>query len=253
MITSRKLGSRRSAIGRVFVPSLIAFVSLLAISCQPSSWTSHQHASLPQMDIASSTFFTPRHERTDLSFSFAPMANVIADVRNTPARVAPVSTSWGSPWDRENLCRVMDRILEENGIDNPEQRVRMIAHSIVASGWRQNVWNHNAWGVRQGSWEGPYYIKSTLEEDDDGNRHVVWDAKWRSFDDWKAAVDDFKKRINADSGRPSYRQAYRHLTNSNKRADAPYWEALGDGNYYTATHFSKKTFTQLCWTVRSYL
>ena len=124
--------------------------------------------------------------------------------------------------------------------------MRMIAHSIVASGWRQNVWNYNAWGVQQGSWEGPFYTMNTVETDENGNDVPVEDARWRAFGGWDEAVADFRNRINPDSRRPSYRQAHNHLYSTKPGASAAYWAALGDGNYYTARHFSDKKFGALC-------
>lgn len=165
----------------------------------------------------------------------------------------PRKTQWGTPWNHEELCRNMNSILVDAGVESGEARVRMIAHAIVASGWRQNVWNYNAWGVQQGSWRGPYYEMPTVEIDENGNIHEVPNAAWRSFESWQQAVDDFHARISPDSQRPSYRQAYRHLMNPSRKADAVYWSALGDGNYYTAQHFDKKKFAMLCWGIREIL
>lgn len=247
----RAAGAIRLGVG------LLSAVCLLGLSCHPSSQGASTYASLDTLEILSSNYFAPRLARTQLSFSYSPTIVEPAGAGECglgePGRVAPVSTAWGTPWDREDLAITMDRILLENGVDNREQRVRMIAHAIVASGWRQNVWNHNVWGVRRGSWQGPYYVMSTVEEDDAGRTHTVWDAAWRSFGDWSEAVVDFASRINGDSSRPSYRKAYRNLVDPDRRADARYWNALGEGNYYTATHFSEKTFARLCWAVRGYL
>ncbi len=187
-----------------------------------------------------------------LSFSFSPLELAHGEP-DVPQEVKPHNTRWGTPWNHEELCRNMNAILVDAGVESGAARVRMIAHAIVASGWRQNVWNYNAWGVQRGSWYGPYYEMYTEEIDEDGNVHEVPDAAWRSFESWRQAVDDFYARINPDSPRPSYRQAYRHLMNPSRKADAVYWSALGDGNYYTAQHFDKKKFAMLCWGVREIL
>ena len=188
-----------------------------------------------------------------LSFSFSPLEFTTPAESYVPTKMKPRKTRWGTPWNHEELCRNMNAILVNAGVESDAARVRMIAHAIVASGWRQNVWNYNAWGVQQGSWRGPYYEMYTEEIGEDGNVHEVPDAAWRSFEGWQQAVDDFYTRINPDSQRPSYRQAYRHLMNPSRKADAVYWSALGDGNYYTAAHFDKKKFAMLCWGVREIL
>ena len=188
-----------------------------------------------------------------LSFSFSPVEFTTLAKSYAPTEMKPRKTLWGTPWNHEELCRNMNAILVDAGVESDAARVRMIAHAIVASGWRQNVWNYNAWGVQQGSWRGPYYVMYTEEIGDDGKVHEVPDAAWRSFEGWQQAVDDFYARINPDSQRPSYRQAYRHLMNPSRKADAVYWSALGDGNYYTAEHFDKKKFAMLCWGVREIL
>lgn len=240
------------------IPALIAPVVMCAIlttsGCHPSAQADRTYATLDNLEIATGSLFEPRIDRTALSFSFSP---TITEDQGLPAtqreRVAAKQTAWGTPWDRAELVRVMNDILIDEGIDSQEQRTRMIAHAIVASGWRQNVWNHNLWGVRQGSWDGKFFVMSTLEEDQVGRKHMVWNAAWRSFDSWSEAINDFTSRINPQSSRPSYRKAYKNLVDPDRRADSRYWAALGEGNYYTATHFSEKTFAMLCWSVRGYL
>lgn len=170
-------------------------------------------------------------------------------------KVKPTKTPWAAAWDRSSVVRRMDEILRDNGVVSETIRVHMIAHAIVASGWKQNVWNYNAWGVKQGSWEKSWYMMPTYEEDENGNDVFVEDAAWRSFENWPEAIADFQSRISADSERPAYREAYAHLTEEKfrfKTAKA-YWEALGKGNYYTASKFTGKKFARLCGGVRAIL
>jgi len=236
----------------VFRVSVLLFV-LFQAGCYNSSFSSPL-APLPRLSIYEERPFTlTLGADARLSFSFSPLELATREELYVPTEVKPHKTRWGTPWNHEDLCRNMNAILAGAGVSSFAARVRMIAHAIVASGWRQNVWNYNAWGVQQGSWRGPYYEMYTEELDEDGNVHKVPDAAWRSFESWGQAVDDFHARINPDSPRPSYRQAYRHLMNPSRKADSVYWSALGDGNYYTARHFDKKKFAMLCRGVREIL
>jgi hypothetical protein len=169
-----------------------------------------------------------------------------------PIKVKPRKTPWAEPWNRSQIVINMNRILKENGFDNKAMRVRMIAHAVVASGWRQNVWNYNVWGVRKGSFDGSWYEMPTYEADENGEFYKVEDAEWRSFSSFSEAIVDFTDRINPSSQRPAYRKAYRALSNRriHPKIDAEYWDNLKDGNYYTAVHFSGKKFAMLCNTVR---
>jgi len=234
-------------------PALLLAILAASAGCHPTPALTPSSLPVELAEVKSSDYFSSRLHRTGLSFSFSPMSVREEEITVAQPRVRPIPTRWGDPWDRAALARRLNDILIGSGVVQRQQRVRMIAHAIVASGWRQNVWNHNLWGVRRGSWEGPYFVMSTMEEDDEGNQHLVYEAEWRSFPSWEEAVADFNGRIAPDSKRPSYRQAYHHLVDPSWRADARYWEALGDGNYYTATHFSRKSFAMLCWAIRGYL
>jgi hypothetical protein len=165
-------------------------------------------------------------------------------------RVEPVLTPWGEPWNHDQLIVNMDRILREHGVESRNARARMTAHAIVASGWRQSVFNHNAWGVKQGSWEGPWFLKSTNEVDYLGYDQVEYDTRWRSFESWGAAIDDYRERISRGSERPSYRRAARFLADRDNRADADFWRALSEGNYYTGSALTPERFGFICYRVR---
>ncbi|MBN2530145.1 MAG: hypothetical protein JXR76_27385 [Deltaproteobacteria bacterium] len=170
-------------------------------------------------------------------------------------KVRPKRTPWAAAWDRESVVLKMNDILSSHGIASESVRVRMIAHAIVASGWKQNVWNFNAWGVRQGSWDKKWYEMPTFEEDDSGKMVFVEDASWRAFSNWEEAIRDYQQRISADSERPSYREAHRYLVSNavSFRHAKLFWESLGDGNYYTASNFTGAKFARLCGGVRAVL
>ena len=209
------------------------------------------------MDTTLSFSYTPLDPSSLLPEPAAPTevatATMEDDEEDSLLRVRPRKTAWGLPWDRRGLVFKLDRILEDNGVANPEARIKMISHAVVASGWRQNVWNYNAWGVQRGSWDGPFYEMFTVEMNDDGALVEVPDAQWRAFASWEDSVRDFNERITDTSQRPSYRQAYRHLVSDSRRSCAAYWSSLGDGNYYTADGFTPGKFAALCWYVRQML
>ncbi|MBN2803288.1 MAG: hypothetical protein JXR91_09355 [Deltaproteobacteria bacterium] len=196
-----------------------------------------------------------------ISINYAPvytwsLYDIDENIKDTSEgdKVKPNPTPWAEAWDRELIVQKMNSILIENGISSINMRVRMIAHAIVASGWKQKVWNYNAWGVKTGSWQRDYYIMPTIEEID-GESVEIEEESWRSFNNWSEAVDDYKERISMDSNRPSYRKAYSFLQSEDVSVkDAiGYWEALGEGNYFTARKFTGRNFARLCSTVRSYL
>jgi len=217
------------------------------------AWHVHHHNLQLKSDYSYNFLYSyPSHW---LSFSYAPMYLFTHSIKNEPVKVRPQKTPWANAWDKSAVVGQMNTILLENGIGSQNVRVKMIAHAIVASGWKQHVWNYNAWGVKQGSWDKNFYMMPTQELDKQSNKVVTEDATWRSFDNWKEAILDFKNRIHAGSKRPSYRKAYAHLMDEqiSAKAAVDYWEALGKGNYYTATKFTGKKFARLCTTVRSYL
>ncbi len=206
------------------------------------------------------SFFTSHFERDSAEgwsgelamarrFVFTPRLGHYAAIRGQ-VRLKPVLTPWGEPWDHTELVRNMDQILEQNGVESRSTRVRMIAHAVVSSGWRQNVWHYNAWGVKQGTWTGPWYQMSTVEYDPDGRETYIRDEKWRAFSSWTEAVHDYQRRITKASRRPSYRKAARHISDQSARADSAFWRSLGEGNYYTTQKFSPGRFTALCFMVR---
>ncbi|MDJ0766473.1 MAG: hypothetical protein QNJ97_26090 [Myxococcota bacterium] len=189
----------------------------------------------------------------DLALPVAPSTE--PDVRQDTGsvRVPPIPTSWGEPWNRRSLVLKMDHILTSHGVAQTQVRVRMIAHAIVASGWRQNIWNYNAWGVQVGSWKGPWFIMSTLEMDENGHYYTVYSAMWRAFSGWDEAIADYRERISPTSSREYYREAYKWLVDPDAWADISYWNALKEGRYYTDRRFPGRRFYRLCNFVRQVL
>ncbi len=198
---------------------------------------------------------TSVHQPLWLSISHTPTYAFTAPAATGERKVKPVETPWAPAWDKEQIVRRLDQILQANGIASKNVRVRMIAHAVVASGWSQKIWNYNAWGVKQGGWEGSYYIMPTVEYDDAGNAVMLEHETWRSFNSWQEAIADFTSRIHPESDRPAWRAAHEFLTREKVSVAAAvgYWESLGAGNYYTATKFTGEKFARLCATVRSCL
>lgn len=166
-------------------------------------------------------------------------------------RIKAKKTQWGEPWNHHEIALRMDALLQRCGVDDPDERVRMTAHAVIASGWRQNVWWYNAWGVKRGKWPGDYYQRDTKEENKDGELYDVPGEQWRAFGGWCDAVEDFRGRIAPESYRRGYEQAYQHLVaGPGREHDAGYWEALGNGGYYTDTKFTPAKFAKLCDRIR---
>lgn len=167
-------------------------------------------------------------------------------------RVNATPTPWAKAWDHGAISRNMYALLVRYGIESHDVRCRMVAHAIVASGWRQACWCYNAWGVRVGSWTGDYYQMNTQE--DDGTGKLVDDkgAKWRAFKNWRQAIDDFRQRIAISN--PRYKAAALALEAPGSTSDSNYWEALGQGGYYTDTvNMTPAKFANLCNRVRAEL
>jgi hypothetical protein len=171
---------------------------------------------------------------------------------NISKRVKPMKTAWAEPWDHGEVVLHMDSILVACGINSPAARVKMTAHAIFASGWRQNCWNYNAWGVKVGSWEGAWFSKGTQEADDSGAYYSTT-AAWRAFDGWRDAVRDYTKRIGPDSWSEKYRKAAGYLPVEGSEADRQFWASLGAGGYYTDKQFGPDDFASLCRRVRTEL
>lgn len=160
-------------------------------------------------------------------------------------------TPWGEAGNHAELVLNMDALLSRYGITNADQRARMTAHAIFASGWAQKVWHYNAWGVKRGSWPDDYYQMNTQEADAAGNYYPVPGEQWRAFTSWKQAIDDFLNRISPTSTRAGYQTAARHLIAGGASHDAEYWDALGYGGYYTDKAFDGQDFAKLVTRVRS--
>jgi len=167
--------------------------------------------------------------------------------------IAAVKTPWGEAENTRELVLNMDALLRRYGIVNADQRARMTAHALFASGWKQKIWHFNAWGVKRGSWPGDYYQMNTQEADDAGNLYSVPGAEWRAFTSWKEAIDDFLTRISPTAEREGYRQASAHLVMEGPEHDAQYWDALGAGGYYTDKKFKGENFASLAKRVRTEL
>lgn len=167
-------------------------------------------------------------------------------------QVKAVRTPWGEAWSHNELVIRMNAILEACGIAGSPQRVKMTAHAIFASGWRQNCFNYNAWGVKVGSWKGPWFSKGTQEATESGEYYSIT-AAWRAFSGWCEAVQDYTDRIGPDSWNQNYREASKFLPIPGEGADRDFWAALGAGGYYTDKQFGPQSFASLCSRVRSEL
>jgi hypothetical protein len=159
-------------------------------------------------------------------------------------------TPWAEAGNHQQIALNMDALLSRYGITNADQRARMTAHAIFASGWAQKVWHYNAWGVKRGTWPDGYYTMDTQEADASGNYYAVPGEQWRAFKSWKEAIDDFLNRISPTSKNPGYASAARYLISGGPGYDARYWDSLGTGGYYTDKAFGGEDFAKLCARVR---
>lgn len=160
-------------------------------------------------------------------------------------------TPWGRAGNHQELALNMNALLYRYGITNADQRARMTAHAIFASGWDQKVWYYNAWGVKRGTWPDGYYKMGTQEVDTAGKTYPVPDEQWRAFKNWKEAIDDFLNRISPTSKNAGYASAARYLIAGGPGYDVEYWDALGYGGYYTDQSFDGDDFAKLVARVRS--
>lgn len=160
------------------------------------------------------------------------------------ALVAKVETPWATARDHDAIILNMDRILRGAWIDAAHVRRRMIAHSIVASGWRQSCQNFNVWKVKRGGWGGDWYVSSTTEEI--GGKVVVeHGTKWRSYASYADAINDYPIWHSS-----RYRRACDLLRDAGA-ADSDFWAELGKAGYYSDTHNMKPAnFGSICARVR---
>jgi flagellum-specific peptidoglycan hydrolase FlgJ len=160
-------------------------------------------------------------------------------------KVPAVKTAWATAWDHHAIVVNFDGILRACAVFGDHVRRRLTAHAIVASGWRQAVWNHNPWGVKAGSsWAGDWYEMNTQEDDGTGQLYDVPNDAWRSFPNWAAAVRDQSARISPSSSR--YKLAHAALVDAS-RPDSDYWAELGRAGYYTdTTNMTPSKFGSLC-------
>lgn len=164
-------------------------------------------------------------------------------------RIARRLTRWAKPWDHHGVSVNMDRILRACGVTSEPRRIKMIAHAVVASGWKQNVWWFNAWGVKRGSWTGDYYTQDTIEEID-GVEQPFPSEPWRAFRNWRQAVEDYQRRINPSSSSTGYAQAGALLDDDSPGSCAAFWQAAKKGRYFTGTKFTPQMFASVCNRVR---
>jgi hypothetical protein len=117
------------------------------------------------------------------------------------------------------IVRAIDRVLADCGISSAVARRRMAEHAILASGWKQNIFHYNAWGVKRGrGWEGDWFSARSWEIVDGERVDIV--GEWRAFRNWQESVDDYLGRLAT----PRYRAAQ----------DALYSETVGDEEYFRA-------------------
>jgi hypothetical protein len=164
--------------------------------------------------------------------------------------VKPMKTAWAEPQDHRQICLRMHMLLKRCGVEASWVRDRMTAHAIFASGWKQNCWCYNAWGVKLGTWQGSWYAMQTREVDKNGNWQTVKGAAWRAFDGWQEAVRDYLQRIAPGSSR--YSRAHEALIREQplEASDREFWAALQVGGYMTDKGFSPASFAALCARVR---
>ena len=154
----------------------------------------------------------------------------------------PKSTPIGEAWNHRQLVTRYDALLRRLSVGPPNFVNILIAHSLVAVGWRQNIWWYNAWGAQVGKWTGNWYTKRTKEEAD-GVEYEVPNQRWRAFKDWRQATQDTLERIGPTSWNAAYTAAWRIAFDGGSAAD--YWEQLGVGGYYTSTAFTPAKFQSL--------
>lgn len=164
-------------------------------------------------------------------------------------RVPSVLTRWAEPWNHNQFCVRFDALLKALGVTSKARREKMIAHAVVATGWRQNVWCYNPWGVKANkSWAGDWYTKTTQEDDGTGNLYTIEDDAWRAFGNWAVALRDYEKRISPNSER--YGDAAFWLDKQGPIADKRFWLSLGKGGYYTDTTKPESWFPSIVRRVR---
>lgn len=156
------------------------------------------------------------------------------------SKIEAIRTPWGD--DHKSIRLNMLALLERYGIAESYVRERVTAHAILASGWKQNCFNHNAWGVKRGSWAGNYVVLSTYEEINK-ERIKVEGAEWRAFDNWRSAIDDYFKRINVENNR--YSSAAKALYSRLIDCDKTFFDQLRVAGYFTDTGMSAGEFQSI--------
>ena len=158
-------------------------------------------------------------------------------------------TGWAPAWNHRLVCVNMDGILRQCGVTSEDVRVKMIGHSIEASGWAQRCWHYNCWGVKLGGWKGNYYYKSTVEEDAWGSEYDpgYLGSLWRALPSYSDAVTDYFQRINVGSKR--YGVAAAALLNPSV-SPGDWWAIMGKSGYFTAKKDPVKYMNSICANVR---
>jgi len=161
-------------------------------------------------------------------------------------QVKAVHTPWADAQDHKAIIENMNAILIDAGVTIPGMRRKMIAHSIIACGWKQKCWNHNAWAVKTGKrWTREFYLMDTKEEINGELVDVPNDA-WRSFDSWGEAITDYLGRIGPDGPFESYREGGAILRDP-LGDDKTFWTTIASKYATDTKNFADGTgFASIC-------
>jgi len=148
-----------------------------------------------------------------------------------PTLVNKFWTPWAEPQDHDNIVLNGFEIIRSAGITAPMQTMKALVHMIWACGWRQNCDNYNTHKIKLGSWwDGPYYLDTTEEEDDFGNKYLVIDDEWRSYNSYEEGVHNYLALLD----RPHMSRAKAVFYNENASL-AEFADALEDSGYWSAS------------------
>ncbi len=115
-------------------------------------------------------------------------------------RVPIVLTPWAPPLDHAAIVVNLDAALRAEGVEELHVRRRLIAHAVIACGWKQGdtskgatggPYNWNLWKSKLGGSSGDYYVHNT-EEEKDGETVKELGTKWRAYDSIGAALADYR-------------------------------------------------------------
>lgn len=145
------------------------------------------------------------------------------------ALVKAVHTPWALPWDHRKIILNFDGVLRNCGVKSAVVRRRMTINAVTASGWKQNCFCYNAFGVQLGGWRGDYFVTNTFEYEDGVKVHIE-KQPWRAFDNFFHAVSDWLSRMQ---NYERYEVAWKHIADESV-TDGEWWVMMGKGGYYTA-------------------